>query len=325
MIKTISIRDKNYNGQSIGHVRIANLLSQINSKHISIVNSDADGIFALHETMFELHTHIHSDKKIFLFPTEMYDPTLMKLHLDFSLIAKIIVSSEYFQKYLIKTIGINPNKIKLIPLPSAEIPANNLAATGLVPNSIVRLITVPILMSAKQDITNIIEAFRHLKARYLDLHLDVVIIKDNSEYDRDYINSLGAFIDDSGLKGTASVRVTQNAFDYPRNFVPATIVLLPHDESKQLYSTPLVDAIASHKAIVASQQPYAQDLCKKDAGINLYQEEDLQSLIDSCSIILDIKSILEEQNRELSVNFQPTKVVQQYLNLFRRYKDNETV
>lgn len=324
MIKTISIKDKNYNGQSIGHVRIANLLSQVKSKHISIVDSDSDGIFALHGNMFEFHTHIHSDKKIFLFPTEMYDPTLMKLHLDFSPIAKIIVSSEYFQKYLIKTIGISPNKIKLIPLPSAEI----LAATSLVPNSIIRLITVPVLMSAKQDVTNIIEAFRYLKARYLDLHLDIIIIKDNPEYDRDYINGLGAFIDDSGLKGTVSIRVTQNSFDYPRNFTPATIVLLPHDESKQLYSTPLIDAIASHKAIVASQQPYAQDLRKKDAGINLYQDEDLQSLIDSCSIILDnkdIKFILEEQNRELSVNFQPTKVIQQYLNLFRRYKDNETV
>jgi glycosyltransferase involved in cell wall biosynthesis len=303
------------------------MLATIKSKHLDIVfpcEASSDARFVFHNfNVMSLDKWLNfldtTDSNIFVFPLEMDSEENMKAAYMHPKISKIVVASEFAQKYFVKTLGISPSKLKLIYLPGLDLRGN---AQKLPYKKII----TPTYITETDEIISLIEAFSMLKKRYKNLVYEILVIPSvkNKDTLNDWVSSLSDYIDENNLRGYVQIIVLGKPQTYAKYFVDADIILLPHDESTNLYSGPLIDAVVNQKPVVASNTPHCYDVIKKDAGLFLYQAYDVHSIVDACAIILDnkdIKDIMVKENAVLSGNFQQTKISQQYLNLFRRHKE----
>jgi glycosyltransferase involved in cell wall biosynthesis len=118
--------------------------------------------------------------------------------------------------------------------------------------------------------------------------------------------------------------ITNQKLEYVDYLSLANVILLPHDESNKMYLSTLFDGIVAHKPIVIPENNQTKDLIKRDIGGLLYQNDNIQSIVDACGLLLDnsdVSSILSKQNSLISKNYLYSNISSQYINLFRRYKD----
>jgi hypothetical protein len=104
----------------------------------------------------------------------------------------------------------------------------------------------------------------------------------------------------------------------------ADVILYPYDNSNKMYLNSLFDGIVAHKPIVIPETNQTKDLIKRDIGGLLYQNDNVQSIIDTCGLLLDnkdVSNILVRQNSSISDNYLYSNILPHYINIFRRLKE----
>lgn len=94
-----------------------------------------------------------------------------------------------------------------------------------------------------------------------------------------------------------------------------------------MYLGSLFDGVTAHKPLIIPETNQTKDIIKRDIGALLYQGDSIQSIADTCSLLLENKdmiNILIEQNSLISPNYLYPAISPQYINLFRRFKTHET-
>lgn len=322
--KNISIIYRNDKDQLINNaLHFIDLFDNIKTKHFQIKDEcvKADIKFAFHSfTNFNKWSEIVENNNVFVFPTEKTDDETMRVTFNHPNIAKIIVASDSYVKYFTKTLGLPTSRVKLINMPASPTKFGMLAPTGQ------KIILTPCLVSPNMDFIELLNAIKELKLKYKNLiyililtnHPYVSVIEENAIIQK-IINHIIA----NDLRGQVKL-ITNPQYDLDYYLKLTDIVLLPYDSSAQMYNNTLVDSIVAKKPIVAPNLPHIHDFCKKGAGIFLFQNTNMSSIVDACSVILDhneIKTILQEQNAELSPQFSHSIIAQQYINLFKRFKE----
>ena len=239
--------------------------------------------------------------------------------------------SEYYQKYFVKTLKFDSNKVKLIHLATDEDlrPVKMLRKPKPQHESEQKVILSPSLMTEDKDYEVLLKSAKQLKFKYRNV-IFALYLKSHpnlsGEIQEKLITSIHAQAQALGLG--ANIRILLDTkHPYQQYLKIADIIVIPIQHNDDMYSGVLIDAIVANKAIVTPDTRLAYDLCKKEAGIYLYttnkENEITTCIVDDCSIILDspeIKEIMEEQNSILTENYLFPKISQQYLNLIKRYK-----
>jgi len=288
---------------------------------------------------------------LFVIPTEFNsDKSVMKQTFENNKVSKIIVCSEYFQKYFLKILEIDSNKVKLIYLSAEDFRPPQTIHKVPSKESAQPIILSPSMMTADKDYEVLLKAAKRLKLKYRNMIFALYLKSHPGLLEKERASLLADIHAKSQMMGLGgNIRIlldTQHPYkDYLK---VADVVVIPIKESNDMYSGTLIDAIVANKAIVAPDTKLAYDLCKKEAGIYLYptfkeveikpeeegqkktkktirmtKDEIVECIVDNCSIILDspaIKDIMQEQNSLLAENYLFSKISQQYLNLVRRFK-----
>lgn len=287
---------------------------------------------------------------LFTIPTEYTeDENLIRNTFSKKSVSRVIVGSECYQKYFVKALQEDGNKVKLIHSSGSD----NLldvakAKQDAINPKIPPIIVVPGLLDEDKNIESLLMAIGKIRLKYRSA-LIVFNFKSKDSVDEASENILldSLYITAEKLGVDRNVRFYINSSqEYNWYMKIADIVLIPQQTNKDMYSGTLIDAVIAGKAIVAPDTKIAFDLCKKDAGIYLYEtnittstkdnegnetiatrkltsDEMAESIAENCNIIFDnrtIKSIMQEQNVLLGKNYLQSKISQQYLNLIRRFK-----
>lgn len=267
-----------------------------------------------------LHLLNQAKGPVFIFPTQLgildeVEETLFQ----HPAIAKIIVSSEFYQKYFTKNLNIETSKVKLIYLGGQDYFDPNYRPKPIQ----TKVIMTPGLLREGKNYKLLLESIKKLALRYRSLK-HILFLKPHPDDQTTNHLMVDLVNDISRLKLNDICNIIMNREPYSLYLKLPDLILLPPDETNRMYSGALLDGIMAQKAVVTPSSNYSYDLCKKEAGIFLYQPEDLQSVVDACSIVLEnkeIKEILEQQNGIISKNYSMPKIAQQYLNLVRRFKE----
>jgi glycosyltransferase involved in cell wall biosynthesis len=368
MIKTLYLVNTDTNGKLISHsVHSDELCSSFKSKQMQIKNISInelmeknldnleEGIFLIHsfkEWTESLWNALTNNIRVPLFtvPTEYTDDyELIRNTFSRKSVSRVIVGSECYQKHFTKALQKNGNKVKLIHSSGSDslLEIENYQQTIINPK-IPPIIVVPGLIDNEKNIESLLMAMSkiHLK------HRNAIILFNLKSKDSTDTKSENLILDNlclmsEQLKIRENVRFYINGpQEYQWYMKIADMILIPQQKNQNMYSGTLIDAVIAGKAIVAPDTKMAFDLCKKDAGIYLYEtnatitvkidkklktsvtrklslDEMAESIAENCNIILDnsdLKSIMQEQNTLLSKNYLQSKISQQYLNLIRRYK-----
>gem|GEM_PF-6190187 len=258
------------------------------------------------------------------------DIELLEKTFNHKKINKIIISVDSAAKFFNKNVKIEKSKIKYIPLlgenfEDKEVVENQVKTVKFYPT-----IMIPSRLTSDKNYDSILNAIHRLKFKYPRV-LAVFLIKiNNKDSDIDIIENMNDLIEQLNIKENVNLLV--NPIDkYEKYLSYADLVVIPSKSRESLYYSSIVDAIKAYKPIVAPDVMYASDLCKKEAGILLYENEletpsDVaESIADNCSIISDnreISKILAQQNKEMISYFEENKVLPQYVNIIRKLKNS---
>ena len=362
MIKTLYLVNTDTNGKLISHsVHSNEIFSSFKSKQMQIKNISINELMEknldnLEEGIFLIHSfkewtdsswnELTNNIKVPLFtvPTEYTDDDeLIRKTFSRKSVSRVIVGSECYQKYFIKALQENGNKVKLIHSSGSDslLEIENLKPTIVNPK-IPPIIVVPGLIDDEKNIEPLLMAMSKIRLK----HRNTLILFNLKSKDSIDARSEELILDNlclmsEQLKIRENVRFYINGpQEYQWYMKIADIILIPQQKNQNMYSGTLIDAVIASKAIVAPDTKVAFDLCKKDAGIYLYEtntaisaktatirklnsDEMAESIAENCNIILDnndLKNIMQEQNALLSKNYLQSKISQQYLNLIRRFK-----
>jgi glycosyltransferase involved in cell wall biosynthesis len=287
---------------------------------------------------------------LFVIPTEFHINEILRTTFGHASISKIIVCSEYYQKYFLKVLNFDSNKIKLINLATDDLrPAKMLRKPKPKEEHEQKVILSPSLLTEDKDYEILLKSAKQLKYKYRNL-IFALYLKSHpnlsSEKREEIITQIHNKAAVLGLGPNLRV-LLDTKHPYQQYLKVADIIVTPIQHNDDIYSGTIIDAIVASKAIVTPDSKLAYDLCKKDAGIYLYatskdveakpsdllkakkqvvpitNDEIVTCIVDDCSIILDspeIKDIMEEQNSILAENYLFPRIAQQYLNLIRRFK-----
>jgi glycosyltransferase involved in cell wall biosynthesis len=289
---------------------------------------------------------------LFVVPTEFSGKKEMQKAFGNKKVSKIVVCTEYYQKFFLKTLEFDTNKVKLIYLPTEDFRPPTLFRKPELKEEINQpVILCPALLTLDKNYDILLKSVRKLKYKYRNL-IFALYLKSHPNLDKEarekLLTELHMKAQVHGLG--ANIRILLDTQHPYKSYLKlADLVLIPIQNNENLYSGTLIDALVAHKAIVTPDTKLAYDLCKKEAGIYLYttikdiepkteegkektkkqsvpmtEDEIVEGIVDNCSIILDspkIKDIMEEQNSLLSENHLFSKISQQYLNLIRRFKN----
>ena len=369
MIKKLYLIQSDANDNIISHgIHIDKLFNKFESKQLNIktvsfndaLNNTWNG---LDEGILLIHSFTAWSKNdwnlflsnvkipLFIIPTELNDKQELQQTFNNPFISKIIVCTEFFQKYFLKTLEFNSNKVKLIYLPTEDLRPLILYRKPKVKEEIVQpVILCPSLLTSDKNYDVLLKAIKKLKYKYNNV-IFALYLKSHPDLSIEECETLLAQLHTKAqIHGLGpNIRILLNTkYTYEAYLKLADMVVIPIQNNNDLYSGTIIDAIMAHKAIIAPDTKLAYDLCKKDAGIYLYttvknlepkfdknkvkekkqsvpmtEDEIVNCIVDNCSIILDspeIKYIMEEQNSLLSNDYLFSKISQQYLNLIRRYK-----
>jgi len=285
---------------------------------------------------------------LFVIPTEFHINEILRTTFGRDNISKIIVCSEYYQKYFLKVLNFDSNKVKLIYLATDDLrPTKMLRKPKSRSESEQRVILSPSLMTEDKDYEMLLKSAKQLKFKYRNI-IFALYLKSHPNLTGEVREKLitGIHSRAQALGLGANLRILLDTkHPYQQYLKVADIIVTPIAYNDDMYSGTIIDAIVANKAIVSPDTRLAYDLCKKEAGIYLYttsrdeivitktkskkstifasQDEIVTCIVDDCSIILDspeIKDIMEEQNSLLAESYLFPKISQQYINLIRRFK-----
>jgi len=366
------------NAVPISHaLHLDKLFAQFESKQLTIQNisqSEAltrtwnhpdEGVLVVHSfrawARYDWMTFVNGVRvPLFVILTEFHTNEVLRTTFGEKNISKIIVCSEYYQKYFVKVLGFDANRVKMIYLATDDYrPPKMLRKPKPKEDHEQKVILSPSLMTLDKDYDVLLKAARKLKFKYRNL-IFALYLKSHPALpacDREaLIASIHSRAQVFGLGPNLRI-LLDTKYPYSAYLKVADVIVIPIQDNEEMYFGTLIDAVVANKAIVAPDTKLAFDLCKKDAGIYLYtttresnavvagpevlkskvlsrkqnvtlnRDEIVDCIVDNCSIILDspdIKDIMEEQNNLLASNYLFPKTLPQYLNLIRRFKTNET-
>jgi glycosyltransferase involved in cell wall biosynthesis len=291
-----------------------------NLKNIDINNYDYTFLIHKFDVFDDKNFKFLQGKPLIVFPTQMVDDEkILKKTFNGTNISNIIVGLDYYQKFFNKILNIPLSKIKLINIPCEQYDNSKIY------NKSERVILTPGLLRKEKNYISLLKAIINLKKKYRNL-LYILSLKthlqESPENNKELLDEIKKFIIENNMKSYVKLML-DSPYPYENYLNYTDIILLPKDNSENMYSGVLIDAIVAGKPIVTYEFKHAYHLCKKDAGIYLYNDKDEDLIIDDCSTILDnkdIKQILENQNKEMQNVFTNNKISQQYLNLLKRFK-----
>lgn len=364
MIKTLYLVNTDENDNLISNsVHSSEIFSDFKSKQMKVKNISCKEVISKQWEADEGVLLVHSfdawparvwDKfnkslnvPLFVIPTELTsDENLINKTFSKSSVSKIIVGSECYQKMFSKSLVTDSNKVKLIHSFSDDklLPTNNPSQER---SGIIRppIIVVPTLLDEDKNFESVLLAISKIKIKYRNV-LVMLAVKSKPSIDsgkeNEIINSIYDMADSFRISNNLRMMIN-SSYDYKWFLKMADIIVIPQQKNNDMYNGALIDSVVSGKAVVAPDTKVAFDLCKKDAGIYLYEtttmtedkedepggpreltnEEISDSIAENCNIIFDnatIKNIMQEQNAILGKNYLQSKISQQYINLIRRYK-----
>ncbi len=256
------------------------------------------------------------------------DVQILESHFKHSKINKIVICSESISKYFQKNLSIENSKIKYIPLLGEDIKEktgyNPMSKTAFYPT-----IVIPGHLDEDKNFETILYSIYLLKLKYPTVLATFILKKNDNVTDDSTLDFLMDTIDSLDLNKNINL-LTEYKQPYSKYLEYCDMVIIPSKAKNKLYYSTIVDAIKSLKPIVAPDIVYASDLCKKEAGILLYEneltsEEVAESISENCSIISDnkeIQNILSQQNAAVIQNFDELKVLPQFVNIIRKLKNS---
>jgi glycosyltransferase involved in cell wall biosynthesis len=303
------------------------LLFNTKSKALQFLDeaSESDAVFALHSfhnfKKWQDLVNNRKDKSIFVFPTELVDDKTVIEEFSHPAIAKIIVASEYYHRHFIKNLGFPTSFVRLIHPPTEDY------RPGFEPKVMMnkRVVLTPASVRPEKNFEFLIQSMSELKKKYTNFHYIMLLSKHPSISNDEYLNLTQKFIDLLCELGLSEVSfITQPKLKYADYLSLANVILLPHDNSKKMYLSSLFDGVVANKPIVMPETNQTKDLIKRDIGALLYQPDNVQSVVDACGLLLDnrdMSDILIKQNSLIASNYLYSNISQQYINLFRRFKE----
>lgn len=242
-------------------------------------NNPDEAILLIHsfkDWEYELWTNFVENIQVplFVIPTEFNTDELFNIiTFGHKNISKIIVCSEYYQKYFLKVLKFDSNKIKLIYLPTNVIsPPKMLRKPKPKQDFEQKVILSPSLMTEDKDYEILLMAARQLKFKYRNI-IFALYLKSHPRLTPEENEKIITGIHTKALMlglGPNIRILLDTKHPYQSYLKIADAVVIPLQYNNDMYSGTLIDAIVAHKAIVTPDTKLAYDLCKKDAGIYLY-------------------------------------------------------
>ena len=230
--------------------------------------------------------------------------------------AAVVVMSKIARHRLITDPMIDPSKILLIHHGSRRIISHVLR------NEIVRPVILTWgLISPGKGIEWVIAAMEQLQ----DIHPAPIYIVAGRTHPKVlesqgeiYRESLENLVDELSLRNSVELRSTFLNNDALDNLLAtASIVVLPYDNSEQVTSGVLVEAVSAGRPIVATRFPHAVELLEGEVGI-LVPHRDPNALAEALRKILMDSNLAEEMSRRTRViarEIQWPVVAREYANL----------
>lgn len=347
---SITILDKNKNGHFVNHnFNLIGLENTLNSSNFQVEYENAcektTKPSKLHLLVHsfnrwdkqEFKTHLDSlQGKAVVIPTQVSENKEMIEVFQHPNINKILIFSDFLNRYFTKTLGFHADKIKQFEI------SLSLNVTPMYKNTKEKIILVPSLIDGLKNFEFILSAFDKIRRYNRFIYLVFLFQKDPDISDTEFaqlVNSFKAKIQDVSkwdLTDHVKVITKSEKYSYIDYLNAAHIILLPTKKVNQIYSNLILDAIDAGKAIIAPEDSFEADpslngegfvfdLCKENAGMILYQPDNLQSLIEATILIQDnppLRKILEEQNVELKNKFRPDVNTQKMTNYLKRLLDD---
>ena len=365
LIKYLYLIQSDFNNNLVSNaINLEKLFNHLDSKQLvfkTISYTDAilktwdnaeEGILLVHsfsawpETLWEdFLSNLKSP--LFVIPTEFNTNDKLKKAFNHKNICKIIVCTEYYQKYFLKTLNFDSSKIKLIYLASSTFDVNKFKSNLNKGENFV--ILSPSVMTSDKNYSVLLKVIKKLKLKYRKL-IFAFLLKTHPNYTKEQNQEIISHIEEiaKSFNLSSNIRILINVPNPYEDYLKISdVIVIPTKDNNKMYSATIIDALMLNKPIVCPDTKFAFDLCKKDAGIYLYPtEKDLEikndkgkkntkisvlmtedeiadCIFENCSTVLDnleVNSIMQEQNSIISNNYSPSKILPQFINLIRRFK-----